>query len=764
VSGSKKQKEYFEKLIDVIDTPIYTTKNWRQGKEFKPGKQFKVGQVMPPIDHRTIGSNEVVIELDAASYIQNYKYAQQIIIYLNNEGIPNYAFWSGNKSVHLHIFLELEIKSKEAKELVGKAIDSGCNIYQEIRLKFVTDILIQSGLSADLIGQGKVVDVAKLKWNDIHGKATLIRSCGGANIKFDATGKMNAAWKNFFKELPKTKPRVANKPFSFEDVTYPEKLERYDVGEPFIAEAAQEYLSRLSPKHRKELQSFDFKGEFMNVPCVQKLLEGGVGIGVRNAGAKILSIAARVDGLPEQQANEVLQKYVQLVPQLPQPYDIDEATQWTKWIYQQSKPYWNCKFAKDAGVCNPLGCPYYNDKYKQELSFFDNDNPLELVKSALDAMVVGEHLLKMQLFLLYLTKEFAPEWCIMLDGPAASGKSHTMKKVAELFGDEDDGYFAYSRFTQSSLNHMEELAERWRNKIVIIEELQGARNVVEQLRVAISEGKLTLVETTEKLVDGAKTHVTDTKEIKFENVLFVTCNAEEFEEGEQLKSRAWILNTDQTKEQSTDIVKFYLDNFMDEGEKVPNLDEIRCAIKLLEKPDKVIFPFASELKGFISTATVRSRRDVKKLISLIKSSAYFHQKRRKWFQMEHERVLLADWRDVLVAFGLAGQSLNASTQGVGSKDLEYYEKIIANMHYTPEFTVEDVCRWCRISLVGARKVMQNLIAAGFFENTVKPPMKASYVKTEISPEYMGDIKDFCIDKIKNQDEELKKWGERHGHY
>jgi len=757
VNGIQKQKEYFGKLVDVIDTPLYTTRNWRQGNQYKPGKRLEVGKVSPPIDHRSIGSNEVVIELDAPSYKQNYNYAQQIITYLVDAGIPHYAFWSGNKSIHLHIFLELEIKSDEAKALVNEAIEKHCNIYQEIRLKFTSEILLQSGLSLDLIGQGKIVDLAKLKWNDISGATTLIRSCGGANIKLDATGQLKVGWKTYYTELPKNKPRAVTAPLSFDAVEYPEKLERYTLTESFIAEAADSYIRRLDPKKLQDMKPVNYKGGFMNVPCTQQIIEGEVGAGMRNVGAKILAIATKVDGMTSLEADDVMKRYVDVVPQLPEPYDLVEATQWKDWIHSQDKTYWNCKFAIDAGLCKKTGCAYYKEKYKQELALFDHDNPLQIIKTALDVMIVGETLLKMQLFLLYLTKEFEPEWCIMLDGPASSGKTHVMKKVAQLFGDEREAYYSYSRLTQASLNHMEELAKEWKGKIVIIEELQGAKNVVEQIRVAISEGKLTLLETTEVDVGGVKSHVTKAKEIIFENVLFVTCNAEDFDQGEQLKSRAWILNTDQSTEQTLDIIDFYLKGFQNDHKVIPNLPEIRSSISLLEKPDIVIFPFAEELKAFIPSSSVRGRRDVKKMISLIKSSAYFHQKRRKWCQMGTKRVLLADWRDVLITFGFAGDSLNASTQGIGSKDLEYYEMIVANMHYTPMFTVDDVIRWCKVSYAGGRKLMCNLQEAGFFENTTKPPMKASYTKSEISPEYMGDIKELCVEKIENQEEKLEEW-------
>jgi len=752
--GIQKQKKYFEKLADVIDTPIYTAKNFRQGNDFKPSKQYRLGNQFPPLDHRTIGSNEVVIELDAPSYAQNYKYATPIIEYLSGSGIPYYAYWSGNKSIHLHIFLKLDINSDDAKEIVGKAIDSGCNIFQEIRLKFVQEILEQSGLTSDLIGHGKIVDLAKLKWDDISGKTTLIRAEGGDNAKLELPNTIKHAWKTYFETLPSSKPR----PLTFDDVTYPENIVPHTLDERWIAVVASNYLASLTPKSKKELETIDFKGDFLNVPCVQKILEG-CPVGVRNIGAKILAIAAKMDKLGPEDAKKVLKKYVASCPQVPDPYTMDEAEQWLKWVFSSPKPYWTCAHAISIGMCDPLGCPYYKQRHDKELKVFDHDQPLMLVREALDATIVGESSLKIQLFLLYLTKEFGPEWCIMLDGPAASGKTHTMKRVAELFGDEDDAYFVYSRFTEASLNHMEELAKKWKGKIVIIEELQGAKRVVEQLRVAISEGKLTLIEATEVVQpDGTKGHSTSSKTIDLKDVLFVTCNAEETDEGEQLKSRSWILNTDQSSEQTKEIVRRYLSNFTGSVKEVPHFEEIRAALKYLERPAEVWFPFSQELEPFIPTKTVRGRRDIKKLISLVKASAYFHQKRRKWLNLaNNKRVLIADWRDVLCVFSFAGDSLNASTQGVGSKDLEYYEIIVRSMTHVPEFGVEDVSLWCKISVPGARKVMSNLAAGGFFENLSKPGVKAKYVRTAISPDYMGDIVQFCVDRIKTQDEQIEQF-------
>ena len=759
LTGINKQKEYLKRLMDVNEgTPVYFARNQRtESGDFRPGKRWEYGIIVPPIDHRTIYPLEVVMELDAKSYAQNYGYATPIIDYSNSASIPVYPFWSGNKSVHLHYFLKVKLESQEIKDLVNKAINHGCNIYQLIRMKFAKEILVESGLSPHLIGHGKVVDLAKLKWDDVNGKTSLIRCCGGANIKVDhATKTTKIAWKTYYKELPKNKPQP--KISDYDDVNYPEEIEQYEISEGFVAEAIEEYFDRLTPQLRKELATIDFDGKFMNVPCVQKLLEEGADVGKRNVGAKILAIAGKMDGLDLPVTKEVLNRFVQSCSQLPQPFKQDEADMWADWIYAQPSPYWNCSHARSIGVCDITDCAYHQEKFKAEMSFFDEEAPLTKIKAALDAMIVGEDELKIQLFLLYLTKEFNPEWCIMLDGPAASGKSHVMKAVAKLFGEEGDAYFSYSRFTQASLNHMEELAQKWAKKIVIIEELQGIKGVVEQLRVAISEGKLTLLETQEVEKDGVKTHVTSSKEIDFKDVLFVTCNAETFDEGEQLKSRSWILNTDQTKTQTELIVNHYMDTFSNvKPKEVPQMREITAALKTLQVPDRVVFPFASDLIEFISDSSVRSRRDVKKIISLIKASAYFHQKRRNWVDIDGERVLIADWRDAYITYKYAGEAINASSQGIGAKDLKYYEQIAKYMVHQENFQVDDVCAWCSLNTSGATKLMTNLCEAGFFENMVKPPMRATYMKTKISPEYVGEVTLFCAEKASIQDEALEQW-------
>jgi len=723
VSGVAKQKRWFEKLKIALgnDLPLYTCRNWRQNDKFKPGKQEIVGRILPPLDHRTIGSTEIVIELDAKTFAQNAKYAQQIKDYCVSQEIPTYCFWSGNKSIHIHIWLEIDIQSQEGNELIKKAYTNGCNIFRDLRLKLVREIIDQCGFPESIIGQGKIVDLAKLNWDDIGGKHTLIRACGGHNKKVDkVTGDITGGFKTQIIDIPKKKP----KDNTFEDVEYPDIIHKWDVPEEDVIKIAHDFIQNLEATRDKKVVSIDYKGKHMTLPCVHAIMEG-LGSGKRSYGALILGIAARMDGLLLPETKQIIQQYVANCPQIPEPFKVEEAEHWLNWVYKQPTSYWACGQCIKLGICDKIDCELHKNQYKEELELFNQNEPLAIIKKALDQLVVGEDELKMQLFLLFLTKEFNPEWAIIIDGPGASGKTHTMKAVASLFGEEGQEFFVYSRMTGASLNHLGELAEQWKKKIVIIEELQGSRDVTEQLRVAISEGRLNLAETKEVLsADGTKEFQTKNKEVIFGN-LFVTCNAEGHEDGDQLLSRSWILNTDTGNQQTENIIKYYLKKFSkpDVGE-VENLHTIRTAIQFLKKPKEIIFEGSEELENWLPKDAVRARRDIKKLIALIEASAFFHQTQRRW----DGEVLYADWRDVKVAYNVAGHALYASTQGLGSQDVKDWQIVIAKtgMAQTRQFNKKDVMRWLACKDPTARKRCMNWAKAGFITNTSQFGHEAVY--------------------------------------
>lgn len=94
------------------------TKKWTKHVEF-PGPLFmpqkkdwdyniiQNQQIAPALDvHRSILSNEIVVESDYPTYEENYEAAKIVGKMIEEKGFIPHYWYSGNKSIHIHIFLD----------------------------------------------------------------------------------------------------------------------------------------------------------------------------------------------------------------------------------------------------------------------------------------------------------------------------------------------------------------------------------------------------------------------------------------------------------------------------------------------------------------------------------------------------------------------------------------------------------------------------------------------------------------------------------
>lgn len=736
---TKAQKEWFEKLDDVV-SPIYTARN----HNFHPGKQYELGRLKPPIHHRTIGSNEIVLDFDAPSFRTNSILCDKVLKYLLDEGVPYLLFWSGGKGLHVHIFLDVDINTQEGIELVRKAVAKGFNIFRELRLRLARGWLIGAGLREEEI---RYIDLQKLAWNDIGGKKTLIRCCGGSNKKPDKhdSSILVGGFKTHIHVVPMQKPRDNQ----WEDVEYPTDIPLYKVPESIVLGLCHDFMKAPDVKTKIPIT---YKGKYLSLPAVQTILDG-LETGSRSLGAKIISIAARLDGLKAEETIEILKKYVQNCRQVPEPFEIDEAKKWMDWVYKHPAPFWSCGNLVSLGVHDAIICPICSEEKKKKTEIFNKGDPLDVIKKALDKTIEGEDNLKLELFLHYLAGKINPKYLIMIDGEASSGKSFIMKEVANIFGEEEDDWFLLSRITKSALNHLVETdMQSWEGKIVIIEELQGASDALEQFRVLISEGKLSLLLPEEvKRPDGTTTHESK-KKVVHANCMFVTCNAEAYDKGAQMASRAILLNCDESSEQTQKIQDYWLDDFGHKIDRsIDNLNEIREGIKNLIKPDDIAFPHSDSLKGWLPKDNVRGRRDINKFITGIKSLAFLYQRHRRWFKNKAgKNILVAQLEDVKRCLQIMGKSLGASMQGLTQKEKNDFEIIYKsacalNPGGNPlPFTTHDMERWLRCSQSNVYRKLTKYQELGLIAKKVGNGDNYYEVVKNSSDDF--DVK-FCIQRI-----------------
>jgi len=80
----------------------------------------------PAIDvHRSMLGNEIVIESDYQTYEENYEAAKIIGVILENKGFTPHYYYSGNKSLHIHVFIDWDCL---------KGVDLG--VQDQLRIRF----------------------------------------------------------------------------------------------------------------------------------------------------------------------------------------------------------------------------------------------------------------------------------------------------------------------------------------------------------------------------------------------------------------------------------------------------------------------------------------------------------------------------------------------------------------------------------------------------------------------------------------------------
>ena len=132
----------------------------------------------------------------------------------------------------------------------------------------------------------------------------------------------------------------------------------------------------------------------------------------------------------------------------------------------------------------------------------------------------------------------------------------------------------------------------------------------------------------------------------------------------QLERRAWLLNVDQSEEQTRLILehkaKREKERFLElMGQKEPDkdLDVLECTINML-KDGEVIMPYPNSLTKALDATMLRSRGDYDKVMSLIKLRAWYHQRQRQCLTTpDGTKVWIATPEDGIACLKLASKAM-----------------------------------------------------------------------------------------------------------
>jgi len=122
-------QRYFHllKLSELSDSEMklsfrdIETNKWTKWANFF---KYKVSELQSAYDiHRSLLRNEIVIESDYPNYEENYDATRLIGAILEGKGFKPSYYYSGNKSIHIHIYFDFRCLLKLDKQTQDKILE-----------------------------------------------------------------------------------------------------------------------------------------------------------------------------------------------------------------------------------------------------------------------------------------------------------------------------------------------------------------------------------------------------------------------------------------------------------------------------------------------------------------------------------------------------------------------------------------------------------------------------------------------------------------
>jgi hypothetical protein len=419
----------------------------------------------------------------------------------------------------------------------------------------------------------------------------------------------------------------------------------------------------------------------LNLPCVQRILEG-VPEGQRNAGAHILAIAARLDGLPQKEAQKAMLEYADNCSK--DNISESEYLGWVYWIFKE-KPFWNCRLCKELGLCEE-GCKFHEAAFKDVLDFLKGPDLIKKIDEILGKRIKKDRKNRMLVFFVCFSAYGSSPLNLFLKGESSIGKTHIAKSVAEYFP-EEDVWFIGDMSPKALIHEHGEFRDgkvyiSLENKILVFMETPR-RETLEMLKPILSHDR---TEIEYKIADKRASGQLGTKRViicGWPATVFCTTD---FKYLEELSTRSVLTTPEVTEEKIAQVLKFKgsqysrpWKNTEDEQERI-----LKEALKALQSGKKVCVPYADELAEGYEKSEPRVMRDFDKLMELIRMSAFLHQKQRAFIELDstEEKYIIATEYDYWIGRLLFEAVKETTVTGIPQPVIDFYLNIIEKIQET----------------------------------------------------------------------------------
>ena len=289
--------------------------------------------------------------------------------------------------------------------------------------------------------------------------------------------------------------------------------------------------------------------------------------------------------------------------------------------------------------------------------------------------IIEENVNKVIIYVIYTTRKFEKPISATLFGQSSSGKSYLVNQVVEFIPPEDR--LVLSSASERSIEYLVE--DLIKHNVLIVQEIEGASEIMSTLRTLQSEGKLNRLVTITETESGIPEAVQTSKDCPCSVIITTTSDVI----NEENSTRIFELYVNEDIEQTHSIVKANFERsgigYLAEQKRREEIKRLHWNTQRLLNPVVIDIPYRN-LIDFPASRT-RHRRDSQRFINLIKGVAFLHQYQKKIKETEDGmKYIEADLRDYAISYKLANEVLRTTLSELSARAWKVFE-VCCHVHY-----------------------------------------------------------------------------------
>lgn len=351
--------------------------------------------------------------------------------------------------------------------------------------------------------------------------------------------------------------------------------------------------------------------------------------------------------------------------------------------------------------------------------------------------IVGEASNSMIAYLVYCTRKQPVPLHIMFLGSSGSGKTYLQERISELIPTEDK--IEITQITENALYYFKQ--DELKNKLILIEDLDGAMTVFYPLRELQTKRKITKTVTLKDSKGNLKT-ITLTVEGPV-SVSGCTTKEKIYEDN---ANRCILLYTDQSRDQDKKINEYQtkLSGGEINREREKQYKELFKNIQSVLRPINIINPYAKYIE--LPEQVFKPRRTMTLLLGFIEAVTFYHQYQREVKKDSNNQLFIETTvEDIEAAFNLLKDVLFSKSDELTQVTRGFLEKLKLHLveNKMESFTAQQIRKIFRVEPRTIQRYIRELKQYGFikpvsgfvhrkgFEYTITDANEYSQLKSEI---------------------------------